>query len=166
MIQTAIKLKAENGILSLPGKRQGNKLPEDIKLRILEYYSNPDFSQVRMMPGKNDCVSMGKGNFEQKRLILCNLKEMHQDYTVDFPNDKVGLSIFCSLRPKYSIIAGASGTHTVCVCEKHQNVKLMLYSCKSPISYRDLISLLVNKEDSIKCMMRLCTVCSDKSRFK
>ena len=39
---------------------------------------------------------------------------------------KIGLSKFAELRPKECVLAGASGTHNVCVCTIHQNVKLML----------------------------------------
>jgi hypothetical protein len=34
--------------------------------------------------------------------------------------------MFASLRPRNCIMAGASGTYSVCVCTIHQNVKLMM----------------------------------------
>ena len=34
------------------------------------------------------------------------------------------------LRPKHCILAGASGTHSVCVCTIHQNVKLMVLGAR------------------------------------
>lgn len=66
MVESAIKVKEQGGILSLPRPRQGRQLNADIKNRILEYYSNPDFGQVRMLPGKNDFVSMKKMNMLRK----------------------------------------------------------------------------------------------------
>ena len=39
---------------------------------------------------------------------------------------KVGLFKFADFRPKHCVLAGASGTHSVCVCTIHQNVKLMM----------------------------------------
>lgn len=42
-----------------------------------------------------------------------------------FPNI-CSFSKFAELRPRNCVLAGASGTHTVCVCAIHQNVKLML----------------------------------------
>ena len=39
---------------------------------------------------------------------------------------KIGFSKFAELRPKECVIAGSSGTHSVCVCTTHQNVKLMM----------------------------------------
>ena len=43
---------------------------------------------------------------------------------------KVGFSKFAELRPRHRILAGASGTHSVCVCTIHQNVKLMIRGVK------------------------------------
>ena len=38
---------------------------------------------------------------------------------------KIGFTEFC---PKECVLPGSSGTHSVCVCTKHQNVKLMVVS--------------------------------------
>lgn len=62
----------------------------------------------------------------QKRLLLGNLKELYQKFKEIYPEDKFSFSKFASLRPKECILAGANGTHSVCVCVVHQNVKLML----------------------------------------
>ena len=34
------------------------------------------------------------------------------------------------LRPKHCILAGTSGTHSVCVCTIHQNVKLIVLGAR------------------------------------
>ena len=39
---------------------------------------------------------------------------------------KMGFSKFAQLRSRQCILAGAAGTHSVCVCTLHQNVKLMM----------------------------------------
>lgn len=62
----------------------------------------------------------------QKRLILSNLKETYREFKDRFPCENVGFSKFAELRPKHCVLAGASGSHTVCVCTIHQNVKLMI----------------------------------------
>lgn len=118
-----------------------------------------------MLPGKKDYVSLGHGQREQKRLILCNLRELYENYKSDYPQDKIGFSTFSSLRPKYSILAGASGTHSVCVCLLHQNPKLLLHACKCKIKLNDLIPLLVCDINEPKCMKRLCTTCTNKEKF-
>ena len=62
----------------------------------------------------------------QKRLVLCNLKEAYHQFKEMHPNVKVEFSKFAQLRPKECVLAGATGTHSVCVCVTHQNVKLMI----------------------------------------
>jgi hypothetical protein len=88
-----------------------------------------------MMPGKKDFVSVkqgGKREHVQKRLVLSNLKEAYQLFKEKFPDEKIGFSKFAELRPKQCVLAGASGTHSVCVCTIHQNVKLMMLGAKLP----------------------------------
>ena len=46
----------------------------------------------------------------QKWLILCNLKELYEAFKSTYPLLKVGFSKFCSLRPKWCVLAGATGT--------------------------------------------------------
>lgn len=48
---------------------------------------------------------------------------MRQQKNVEY---KISFSAFAKLKPKNCILAGAAGTHSVCVCVIHQNVKLML----------------------------------------
>ena len=86
-----------------------------------------------MMPGKKDVVSLkvnGERKHIQKQLILCNLKELHALFRERNPDIKVGFSKFAELRPKECVLVGASGTHSVCVCTTHQNMKLMFEASK------------------------------------
>lgn len=82
------------------------------------------------MPGIKDYISVrnddGKREHLQKRLILSNLKELYQKYRENYAEDKIGFSKFASLRPKNCVLAGSNGTHTVCVCIMHQNMKLLM----------------------------------------
>lgn len=82
------------------------------------------------MPGKKDYVSIknidGTQTQVQKRLVLSNLKELFQHFRNENPDEKIGFSKFASLRPRNCVLAGASGTHTICVCVIHQNIKLMM----------------------------------------
>ena len=67
--------------------------------------------------------------------MLCNLKEAYQQFRTEFPEVNVGFSKFAELRPKECVLAGASGTHCVCVCTIHQNVKLMLNALNDKVKY-------------------------------
>lgn len=101
--------------------------------------------------------SNGEKIQKQKRLILCNLKELHCHFKKEHPNLKVGFSKFAQLRPKWCVLAGPHGTHTVCVCSIHQNVKLMISGAKLPHSYKDLLSMMECNIDSEACMLDTCT---------
>lgn len=57
-------------------------------------------------------------------LTLCNLNELFE--TFKHPEVKIGRLKFCELLPQWCILAGGAGTHTVCICSIHQNVKLMM----------------------------------------
>ena len=46
----------------------------------------------------------------------------------------IGLSKFCSLRPKWCVTISSSGTHSVCVCTVHQNTKLIVVAFCSTIN--------------------------------
>lgn len=106
----------------------GRPLTHEIKSKVLEFYQSDDVSVN--LPGKKDFVSVKRGEGQrehvQKRLILCNLKELHQTFKKQYPNELIGFSSFASLRPVHCVLAGSSGTHTVCVCAIHQNIKLMM----------------------------------------
>lgn len=83
------------------------------------------------MPGVKDVVSVKNDNGRsliQKRLLLLNLKGLHTTFTETHPEFPVSFSKFAQLRPKHCILAGASGTHSVCVCTIHENCKLLLDS--------------------------------------
>ena len=48
----------------------------------------------KMMPGSRDHVSIARNVHKQKRLLLCNLKELHCAYKEKYPHHKIGLSNF------------------------------------------------------------------------
>ena len=68
------------------------------------------------MPGMKDFVSVKIGDTRmhvQKRLILCNLREVYASFKTKHGNAQIGFSKFADLRPKECVLAGASGTHSV-----------------------------------------------------
>ena len=100
-------------------------------------YKDNEFS--RQMPGKKDYVSITKGVHKQKRIVLCNLREMYAAFKEKYLNVKLGFSKFCTFRPKWCVLAGSSGTHSVCVCSIHQNAILLVDVINWDITYKDLI---------------------------
>ena len=108
--------------MSTPDPKPGHVLSRKSTDSVIEFYEN--YESSRMMPGKKDYVSVrdldGFRRHVQKRLVLCNLKELYQHFKETYPATKIGCSKFAELRPPHCILAGASGTHSVCVCTIHQ----------------------------------------------
>ena len=119
--------------MATPNPKLGHPLAPKTANFVHGFYESDDVHVSRIMPGKKDFVSVKQGEQRvhiQKRLVLSNLREAYQLFKNRFPTETVGFSKFADLRPKHCILAGASGTHSVCVCTIHQNVKLMMLSVK------------------------------------
>jgi len=106
----------------------GRSLKEDVITLVKQFYGRNDVSST--MPGMKDAVSLrtsdGKKQKVQKELLLLNLKEIYSLFKNEYPDIRIGFSKFASLRPKQYVLAGSSGTHSICVCPYHQNLKLMI----------------------------------------
>ena len=76
------------------------------------------------MPGAIEYVSVAYKVDKQKRLLLCNLKELYAAYKDKFIESKIGFSKFCALHLKYCKVLGSAVGHAVCVCAIHQNAVL------------------------------------------
>ena len=110
------ELVKEKGVLSIPVPKCGPTLLAETVDIVHVFYESDDISRV--MPGKKDFVSVkkeGKRLHVQKRLVLSNLRDIYREFKEKFPDQKIGFSKFAELRPKHCVLAGASGTHSVCV---------------------------------------------------
>ncbi|XP_066600762.1 uncharacterized protein [Prorops nasuta] len=150
---------------------KGKPLHDSLVLKIKTFYKNDEISSN--MPGLKDYVSIrsedGIRNHVQKRLILSNLSELYQCYRKQYPEDKIGFSKFASLRPQHCVLAGASGTHTVCVCAVHQNIKLMIFGASLKLltktlsqslnHYTDCLNMILCDFPSSKCYFGKCSKC-------
>ncbi|XP_065641932.1 uncharacterized protein LOC124811981 [Hydra vulgaris] len=121
--RSARKLTLEKGVLIMPNPKLGKALPDVTVQLVKTFYEDDEHSHI--MPGKKDYVSIKKNILMQKRLLLCNLKELFVAFKTKNPEIKIGFSRFCTLRPKWCITVGASGAHSVCICAIHQNLKLL-----------------------------------------
>ncbi|XP_050340402.1 uncharacterized protein LOC126766718 [Bactrocera neohumeralis] len=107
------------------------------------------------MPGRKDYISVVKNGQrcqEQKRLLLHNLRDLHTKFKDAFSDVKVSLSTFTRLRPRQCILAGQSGTHNVCVCKIHENMRLKFAALKQELKQKGIIFEL-NYRDTFKDMM-------------
>lgn len=149
-------------------KRGGARISKDTTDTVKLFYENDDNS--RIMPGYKDnkCVKTEDGTktYIQKRLILYNLRKLFLKFKDQEPDIKIGFTKFAELRPPYCVLAGSSGTHSVCVCVHHQNVKLMLAGLKNSgasfekmYNYKDCIAEIVCKDPTSDCYLNKCTNC-------
>uniref|UniRef100_A0A672ZDH2 Uncharacterized protein n=1 Tax=Sphaeramia orbicularis TaxID=375764 RepID=A0A672ZDH2_9TELE len=127
------------------------------------FFNEDDIS--RMMPGAKDYKSMREGGVwvqKQKRLLLMNLNEAYQVFKTKNPELRIGISKLCELRPKECVTVGAKGTHSVCMCPLHQNVKLLLVSFPTnnvAVTLPDLFEHLVCGTENSICMLHRCENC-------
>lgn len=135
-IQTTLNLKSNHLIIDMKNLREGKikvSVPRKTGLSaeneqfVKDFYEREDNS--RQLPGKKDVKSIkmpdGTRKLIQKKLILSNLKELYESFKKE-STLKIGFTKFTLLRPPHCVLAGSAGTHTVCVCVYHQNLKLML----------------------------------------
>ena len=160
LVKKSRTVKKEKGILGQCDRNKGKPMSVVLKNEIAEFYESDENS--RMCPGMKETISVRDRNGEmikhQKRLVLSNLKELHVAWNESHPDKKVGFSKFAALRPRWCVLAVASGTHSVCVCKYHQNPKLMTEAClKSDV--HELMKYCVCADDNERCMMGQCKEC-------
>ncbi|XP_063223012.1 uncharacterized protein LOC134531252 [Bacillus rossius redtenbacheri] len=160
LVKLTRDLVKDQGILPELGKKKGFGIQSEVVTTVREFYESDEYS--RLCPGKKDCLSVKINNMKcqkQKRLVLCNLNELFVEFKSKHPDCRIGRSKFIELRPKWCVTAGSSGTHNVCVCTYHQNVKLMVDGAKLMKDYKDLLAILVCDMSSYECMMGKCVKC-------
>ena len=79
---------------------------------------------------------------KEKQLILSSISGIYEQFTKENPDRKIGFSTFALLRSKLYMLVGAAGTHNVCVCTYHQNVKLLV-AINSSHNYRYIMKMCV-----------------------
>ena len=177
-------IQAEQGVFSTPNPKPGRRVPDDIILKVKQFYESDDIS--RQMPGKKDSVSMlvsGVKQQVQKRLILLTQYEAFLRFKEKYPELKLGFSKFAEARPKNVVLPGSAGTHNVCVCTYHQNPKLMISNSQigskkefksivgdaegdcycDEIKYQHLVAKLICTPPREECWLNLCKQCEETS---
>ena len=156
-------------------RKPGKSLSSEVVEVVRSFYKSDEISRV--LPGMKDCVSVRTENGDKvklsKRLILCNLTESYKFFTEIVSGIKVSFSKFAELRPKNCGLAGSSGTHMVCVCTIHQNVKLMMENAKigslvngQLSSYKHCLARILCNPASIDCHLRKCSACPGTEKVR
>ena len=156
-------MKFADGILTTPREKAGKSLKPQAKKAVLDFSENDEYFQ--QMPGKNNNVSISLETHKQKSLLLCNFKELYQEFRVKNPTIGIGFSKFASLCPKWYVAIGASGTHSVCVCSIHQNAILLCSASGLKVTYKDLINMIVYNSQNKHCMKHCCHECQGKDNL-
>ena len=161
VVRRSRQLKTDKGILGDPDpKKGGRSLSDDIKQRVIAFYESEEYS--RICPGKKEFVVVRDGgvkSHKQKQLLLLNLHELYVAYKAKYPNNKIGFSKFCELRPAWCLPVTAAGMHNVCVCQSHQNAKLLTSVIPGKPHYSDLLEKNVCSVKNRECMLLLCDNC-------
>lgn len=176
LARKAKQLKAQKGVLATTVAKAGKSLPDSIKNAVNDFYNNDLYT--RMTPGRKSKVFVqidGERVEMQKRLILFDLSELYDLFKIANPKIEIGFSTFAKLRPKNCILAGAKGTHSVCVCTIHQNAKMMLdaidvkeLTAKSEIpltNYRDCLDQTMCRYPTPKCHLNECSSCPGNEKI-
>ena len=160
LVRSARELKKKKGILAESDQVRGEMLSDSTFTLVTRFFEDDEYSRV--IPGKKDFISIGSKQHMQKCLLLCNHKELHSAFKEKHVDVKIGFSTFCSLRPKWCVLAGAAGTHSVCVCTYHQNGDLLVSAVDWEYSYKDLMKIIVCDINSRECMVHRCHNCPGK----
>jgi hypothetical protein len=91
MIRRAKQLVMDEGIMSSPNPKPGKTLNKVTVEVVKSFYNSDEVSRV--MPGKKYNISIkvsGVKIHKQKRLLLCNVKELYSHFKNSHPGVKVG----------------------------------------------------------------------------
>ena len=66
----------------------------------------------------------------------------------------------------WCVLAGSTGTHSVCVCSIHQNAHLLVNAIGWEFTYKDFMNKLVCDSAKKECMMHRCELCPGKDSLR
>ena len=101
MISVAKGLNKKGLIMCTPEQKKGKSLPIETTELVLDFYESEEVT--RTMPGKKDFVTVvndGRKEHVQKKLILCNIRELFRHFKNKYSDTKIGFSKFAELRPR------------------------------------------------------------------
>lgn len=175
-VRRARELLANEGLFAEVTKNFDRSLPQSTQDTVSAFYNCDEVS--RMMPSMIDSLFItinGKKQRVQKKMLLLSLKELYVLFKDEHPDVQISFSLFAKLRPKNCVLPGQSGTHYVCVCTIHQNVKTMLDAIdlkkltkdeKIKLSdYKDCIKEIVCLDASDDCFLNNCEKCPGITKF-
>jgi hypothetical protein len=175
MANKSKQLAEEKGIMTKPTlKLSKKKLPDSVVKLVKDFYYDEDCT--RECAGKKECRTVyedGNKVVKQQRLMINNINEAYVLFKERYLIVKVGISKFAELRPKEVVLTmDRGGVHFVCVCEKHQNFKLMFDPLKKlnvftpAMSYKEFIQSVLCGVPTEKCYFNPCENCPNISNVE
>jgi len=167
------ELVSEQGILPTPLGRKRMGLSEELRKRVISFYEE----NSRQLPGIKDHVTVQEGDTKvkkQKMLVLMTLKELYANFKSEYP-DQISFSKFAELRPRECVLAGASGTHSVCVCIYHENFSLLIEGARLEkqedgktkfLSTSNVLNLALCANPQPSCYLGSCKKCPGSTPIK
>ena len=140
-VKKAVALRDTQGILAVPKIYSRQRISQETLTAVKNMYIDDEYS--RMLPGQKDFKKVN-GEKMQKRLMLFKIEELYNMFRQNHPELKIGLSKFYALRPKWCILVGSKGTHSVCTCLKHENAKLL--ASETDFDYKVIAIFYLNLE--------------------
>lgn len=152
-------------------RKSYTKIPDVVKKTILEYYL--DESNSYICPGQRDTVNSkdadGKRCTLQKRILHYTVHDLYINFTNEY-KEKLDIlpkfSYFASLRPIECTVAGDPGSHRICVCIHHENVKLRLLELRDNMKYQDIFEKSFCTLEDRNCMLHKCAKCPGLQKIK
>lgn len=153
---------------STPVRTSHNAVSEQTKQLVIAFYVSNEISW--QAPGRKDCITIwekdGTGKkikkILQTRYMLMSLKEAYIIFSENNPDVKIGLTKFCEFRPE-NVKLFDSLPHHVCVCQYHENVRLLLEALKTRTSlksdFHGFIDQVTCDPSKKECMYSNCNEC-------
>lgn len=100
--------------------------------------------------------------------MLGDLEELHANFLEKNPDFLISLSAFRALRPPQCEMVGAKGTHNVCVCKIHGNIRLKQIALKEEFfskkfnfqdKYKDYLEGMICSAPTFNCYLGDCKKC-------
>lgn len=155
-------------VSSSPVRSTLNAISEQTKQLVITFFISNEISW--QAPGRKDCITIWEkdsaGNrvkrVEQTRYMLMSLKEAYATFREKNPDAKIGLTKFCAFRPA-NVKVFDHLPHHVCVCQYHENIRLLLEALKSHTSlksdFHGFIDQVTCNPSNKACMSSNCDEC-------
>lgn len=133
-----------------------------IRQIVLKFYEDDENSS--MCPGKNDTITRN-GIKKQKRLMTDTIKNLHRKY-IESGYPPISYVTFSRLKP-FWVLQPKINMRNTCLCEKHENMDLLIASLKKnhiikENSTTDVIKSICCDIYNLECLQRKCTTCKNR----